>query len=256
RLSTPRQIKRVLTAFGVRESIARARGVTIPPSGMIKMLLLEELHRTSFSTLAAAPVQERKTIVARWEAWANPSGEEGEDAALPDGIDEATKEWAAAPPSLRSENLDPYLTLAASLINVSMGAQVSDEVLTLVNDLLGESEAARNVAADSLSERTEDEQLAALDVLFATTKRMEDAGAVVRGAVLWVGKTPALEQTTAAGVEAHCWGARLTPGAIVELATSGRPALIGLVRRAAQDTTLHPTTQAAARDEVEQLDGH
>ncbi len=256
RLSNPRQIKRFLNAFGVRESIARARGVTIPPSVMIKMLLLEELHRTSFSTLAAAPVQERKTIVARWEAWANPSGEEGEDAALPDGIDEATKEWAAAPPSLRSENLDPYLTLAASLINVSMGAQVSDEVLTLVNDLLGESEAARNVAADSLSERTEDEQLAALDVLFATTKRMEDAGAVVRGAVLWVGKTPALEQTTAAGVEAHCWGARLTPGAIVELATSGRPALIGLVRRAAQDTTLHPTTQAAARDEVEQLDGH
>ena len=72
---------------------------------MVKMLLLEELHRTSFSTLAAAPVQERKTIVARWEAWANPSGkegeegEEGEDATLPDGIDKATKEWASAQPS-------------------------------------------------------------------------------------------------------------------------------------------------------------
>jgi len=107
---------------------------------------------------------------------------------------------------LRSEDLDSYLTLAASLINVSMGAQVSDEVIALVNGLLGESEAARNVASDSLSERSEDEQLAALDVLFATAKRMEDAGAVVRGAVLWVGKTPALEQAAAAGVGAHCWG--------------------------------------------------
>lgn len=256
RRSNPRQIKRFLNAFGVRESIARARGVTIPPAVMIKMLLLEELHRTSFNTLAATPAQERKTILARWESWANPSGEEGEDATLPDGVDEATKEWAAAPPSLRNENLDPYLTLAASLINVSMGAQVSDEVLALVNDLLGESEAARNVAADSLSERSEDEQLAALEVLFATAKRMEDAGAVIRGAVLWLGRTPALEQATAVGVEAHCWGTRLTAGAIVELAASGRPALLDLVRRAAQDTTLHATTQAVARDELEQIDGH
>ncbi|KEP38708.1 P-loop NTPase fold protein [Mycobacterium kansasii] len=256
RRSNPRQIKRFLNAFGVRESIARARGVTIPPAVMIKMLLLEELHRTSFNTLAAANVQERKTMVARWEAWSNPSGEEGEDATLPEGIDESTKEWAAAPPSLSSENLDPYLTLAASLINVSMGAQVSDEVLAHINDLLGASEAARNVAADSLSERGEDEQLAALDVLFATTKRMEDGEAVIRGAVLWVGKTPALEQAAAAGVEAHCWGVRLTPGAVVELATSGRPALIGLVRRAAQDTSLHPSTQAAACEELEQLDGN
>lgn len=256
RRSNPRQIKRFLNAFGVRESIARARGVTIPPALMIKMLLLEELHRTSFSTLAAAPVQERKTIVARWEAWANPSGAEDEDATLPDGIDETTKEWAAASPSLRSENLDLYLTLAASLINVNMGAEVSDEVLTLINDLLGESEAARNVAAGSLSERGEDEQLAAMDILFGTTKRMENAEAVIRGAVLWVGKTPALEQATAAGVEAHCWGARLTPGAVVELATSGRRTLLDLVRRAAQDTTLHPSTQTAAGDELEQLDGN
>ncbi|MGP5291991.1 KAP family P-loop NTPase fold protein [Brachybacterium tyrofermentans] len=256
RLSNPRQIKRFLNAFGVRESIARARGAAIPPGLMVKMLLLEELHRSSFNTLAAAPVQERKALLVRWQAWAKPTGEEGEDATLPDGIDEATKEWAAAPPSLTNENLDPYLTLAASLINVSMGAQVSDEVVALINDLLGESQAARNVAAGSLSERGEDEQLAALDVLFATTKRMEDAEAVVRGAVLWVSKTPALEQAAAVGVETHCWGGRLTPGAIVELANSGRAALVGLVRRAAQDTALHPSTQAAAHDELEQIDGN
>lgn len=256
RRSNPRQIKRFLNAFGVRESIARARGVSIPPSVMIKMLLLEELHRTSFNALAAAPIQERKTIVAQWEAWANPASENGENATLPVGIDDATRDWAAAPPSLRNENLDPYLNLAASLINISMGAQVSDEVLALITDLLGESEAARNVAADSLSERSEDEQLAALDILLAATKRMEDAEAVIRGAVLWVARTPALEQAIADGVDAHCWGARLTPGAVVELATSGRSALISLVRRAAQDNMLHATTQAAARDELDQLDGN
>mgnify|MGYP005647835423 FL=1 len=137
-----------------------------------------------------------------------------------------------------------------------MGAQVSDEVLALINDLLGESDAARNVAADALSERGEDEQRAALDVLFATAKRLDDGEAVVRGAVLWVGKTPALEQDVAAGVEAHCWGSRLTPGAVVELATSRRSTLMQLVRRAAQDTTLHPSTQTAAREELEQVSGN
>ncbi len=85
---------------------------------------------------------------------------------------------------------------------------------------------------------------------------MEDAEAVIRGAVLWVGKTPALELATAAGVETHCWGLRLTPGAVVELANSGRSALIELVRRAAQDTTLHASTRTAASDELEQIDGN
>lgn len=48
----------------------------------------------------------------------------------------------------------------------------------------------------------------------------------------------------------------MTPGAIGELASSGRAAFLGLVRRAAQDTTLHPSTQAAAHDELEQIDGN
>lgn len=164
--------------------------------------------------------------------------------------------WAAAPPFLKVLNLDPYISLAASLINVRMGAQVSDDVLALINDLLGESEAARNVAADTLCERGQDEQLAALEVLIGATKRTDDAETVIRGAVLWVGKNPALEDATATGVEAHCWGARLTPGAIVELANSRRPALVALVQRAAQDASLHPSTQETARDELEQLDGN
>ncbi len=255
RRSNPRQIKRFLNAFGVRESIARARGVTVAPSVMIKMLLLEELYRSSFNTLAGTSTQERKNLLRRWEAWASPEGDE-EEATLPDGIDEATRDWASSPPALRDEDLDPYISLAASLVNVSMGAQVSDDVLGLINALLGESEAARNVAADTLSERGEDEQLAALDVLIGATKRTDDAEAVVRGTVLWVSKNHTLEDSAATGIAAHCWGARLTPGAIVELAGSGRPALIELVRRAAADTSLHPSVQAAAKDEVEQLSGN
>nr|WP_269940105.1 P-loop NTPase fold protein [Arthrobacter sp. HY1533] len=256
RRSNPRQIKRFLNAFGIRESIALARGVKISPAVMIKMLLLEELYRTSFNTLAAAPTQDRKTLLMRWETWAKPSGEASEDSTLPAGIDEGTRDWAAAPPFLRDENLDPYINLAASLINVSMGAQVSDDVLSLINDLLGESEAARNVAADELCKRGQDEQLAALDVLVSATKRSDSAETVVRGAVLWVGKNVALEDAAATGIESHCWGSRLTPGSIVELANSGSSALIALVRHAALDASLHATTQETARDELEHIDGN
>lgn len=256
RRSNPRQIKRFLNAFGVRESIARARGVKIAPAVMIKMLLLEELYRSSFNTLAAAPVQKRRELLSQWETWATPSGEEDGEVALPKGIDEGTKEWAAAPPFLREENLDPYINLAASLINVSMGAQVSDDLLTFITNLLGESEAARDVAVDELCKRGQDEQLAALDVLIGTARRTDNAESVIRGAVLWVDKNPALEDATATGIESHCWGTQLTPGAIVELANSRQAALVALVRRAAQDTSLHPATQTAARDELGQLDGN
>lgn len=255
RRSNPRQIKRFLNAFGVRESIARARGVTVAPAVMIKMLLLEELYRSSFNTLAGTSAQARKNLLTRWEAWASPAVDD-EEVTLPEGIDEATRDWAASSPALRDEDLDPYISLAASLINVSMGAQVSDDVLGLINALLGESEAARNVAADTMSDRGQDEQLAALDVLIGATKRTDDAEAVIRGAVLWVSKNSTLEDAAATGIGSHCWGLRLTPGAIVELAGSGRPAFIELVRRAAVDTSLHPSVQAAAHDEVEHLSGN
>lgn len=256
RRSNPRQIKRFLNAFGVRESITLARGVTVSPAVMIKMLLLEELYRTSFNTLAGAPVQERKSLLTHWEAWASPAEVEGAGGTLPEGIDEGTKDWAASPPFLRDLDLDPYLNLAASLINVSMGAQVSDDVLTLITDVLSESEAARNVAVDTLCKRGQDEQLAALEVLIGATKRTENAETVIRGAVLWVVKNSTLDDAAAEGIESHCWGSRLTPGAIVELANSGRPALVALVGRAASDASLHPSTRETARDEMEVLNGN
>lgn len=51
RLANPRQIKRFLNAFGVRSIVAKSRKVDIEPAVLIKMLLLEDLHRSSFETL-------------------------------------------------------------------------------------------------------------------------------------------------------------------------------------------------------------
>lgn len=258
RRSNPRQIKRFLNAFGVRESIARTRAIELAPAVIVKLLLLEELYRSSFNILAATPAQARKNLLERWETWAAAKGGEESNAetVLPDGIDEATRDWAATPPFLRLEELDPYITLAASLINVNTGALVSDEVLTLVNDLLNDSEAVREVAAESISTRTQDEQLAAVDVLVGTAKRMENAEAVVRGAVLLVSKNPSIAREAAEAIAGHCWGPRLTAGAVVELANSGRSELVSLVRRAAQDQSLHPVTKQAALGELEQLNGN
>ena len=46
----------------------------------------------------------------------------------------------------RPGHRNQYLDLAASLINVGTGEQVSDNVIRLISTLLGEGEAARDAA--------------------------------------------------------------------------------------------------------------
>uniref|UniRef100_UPI001F411F9E KAP family P-loop NTPase fold protein n=1 Tax=Mycobacterium paraintracellulare TaxID=1138383 RepID=UPI001F411F9E len=134
RLANPRQIKRFLNAFGVRQLAAKSRSVDIEPAVLIKMLLLEDLFRSSFQTLASTPPAQRADLLSAWELWA--AGADI-DAEKPDGIAAETRDWAAAPPSLATKRLDRYLDLAASLINVGAGEQVSDNVIRLGSTLLG-----------------------------------------------------------------------------------------------------------------------
>ncbi|MBM7330805.1 hypothetical protein JS562_48465, partial [Agrobacterium sp. S2] len=129
RLANPRQIKRFLNAFGVRSALAHSRQVDIEPAVLMKMLLLEDLHLNSFETLAATPVPERAALLTAWETWA---ADESGKTRKPDKIPEDTRHWAAASPALADKDLSRYLDLAASLLNVRTGEQVTDVVIRLV----------------------------------------------------------------------------------------------------------------------------
>jgi len=194
RLANPRQIKRFLNAFGVRESIAVSRGVTVPADVLVKMLLLEDQHRSSFETLAATAGLDRRPLLAQWETWASRGQSAGDP---PRGIAPETRDWARAEPLLADVELGNYLILAASLLNVSAGAQVSDATIALVRRLLAESQADRESAAEALARYPLEEQRAALTVLFGEVRRSDDAGAIVAAACLWARQAPALVETIA-----------------------------------------------------------
>jgi hypothetical protein len=240
RVSNPREIKRFLNAFGVRHHIAKARGLDIRPALIAKLLLLEDRYYGDFEKLAAAPEADRSDLLQGWETWAR-TGEGGP----PDGISEESKTWAAAEPSLAGEDLGPYITLAASLAaTVSLVAGMSDELAALLVRMIGPSEADRPLAIEAAADREVSDQRVILQGLFERTRQIDDIALIVWAAVELAKATTALADDVAAGIREHCWH-RLDPGAAVDLAGSGVPALTELARELRDDQTIEPDVRAA-----------
>jgi hypothetical protein len=251
RLANPRQIKRFLNAFGVRSMVAQARRVTITPSVLMKMLLLEDLHRTSFETLAATAKSERAALLSGWEAWAR--GEE--DAVRPEKISEESRHWAASEPSLADLDLGLYLDLAASLLNVRAGEETSDAVIRLIGDLLGSSTAARAAALVELTALGETEQRAAMEFALRQGRRLDDLDVLFEMAIQWADKTPSLVDLViqAASELLH----RLTTGTVVnmngaELKAQYQPT----IQRLAREDGIDSMVAEAAKIEIESANGH
>ena len=243
RRANPRQIKRFLNAYGVRSSIATARKVEIDASVLMKMLLLEQLHRTSFETLAAADLGARITLLEEWAAWGKGEGDK------PNGVSAETLDWINTGPVLNSVTLTSYLTLAASLLNIRTGGALSDEVAGLLQDLLDEGDATRSAAVAKLVLLDEAEQIEALDLTFSSSRSLDDASSLFTATIEWAVANTAMVPRVLTGIRDN-W-TRLTTGAVVELANSGVDALIALCRDIATDNTLDPMVRRAAQGELE-----
>lgn len=251
RLANPRQIKRFLNAFGVRSMVALSRKVTIAPAVLMKMLLLEDLHRSSFETLAAAPKPERAALLTAWEAWAR--GEDG--ATRPDRISEDTRHWAASEPSLAGLDLTLYLDLAASLLNVRAGDEASDAVIRLITDLLGTSTAAREAALVQLTALGEAEQRAAMELSLRQGRRLDDLDVLFEITIQWADKTPSLVELVveAAGELLR----RLTTGTVVNMNGATLKAHYQpILQRLATEDGVDDMVAQAAKMEIENTDGH
>jgi hypothetical protein len=247
RLANPRQIKRFLNAFGVRQLAAKSRAVDIEPAVLIKMLLLEDLHRSSFQTLASTPPAQRADLLSAWELWAAGTGT---DADKPDGIAAETRDWAAAPPSLATKSLDRYLDLAAALINVGTGEQVSDDVIRLISTLLGEGEAARNAALSEIIQLSESEQRAAMEFALQQSRRLPDVDVLIEMVIKWADATPSLvDLVTGAADQAL---RRLGPGVPPMMSASPLKAhYAGIISRLAEVDGVDEMVRNAARMELE-----
>jgi len=259
RLANPRQVKRFLNAYGVRRTLATARSVTITPAVLMKLLLLEDLHSTSFQTLAATPRPERGALLAGWEAWAKSSGpvttkpakksgSSGKPAPPPKllaGIAEDSRHWAASEPALADLDLSSYIDLAASLLNVRSGAQASDDTIRLVGDLLGPNDSVREAAVVDLVKLDEADQRAAMELTIQQGRKLDDLDRLFEVVITWADNTPALLDLVLAAADEH-YG-RLTTGAIVNMTQAQQAERYKpLVERIAADTTQDDMVREAA----------
>lgn len=251
RLANPRQIKRFLNAFGVRTAVSQARNVQVAPAALMKLLLLEDLHRTSFETLAATPQSDRAGLLAAWEAWGR--GEEG--STRPDNISDDTQHWAGSEPRLATLDLSLYLNLAATLLNVRSGEQASDAVIRLMTDLLGEGEASREAALMQLRGLSEPEQRAAMEFAFKQGRRLPDVDVLFEMSIKWADQTQGLVDIVVTGAQEHLH--RLDPGAVAAMGVSPlRADYLSVIRRLAEDDDVHELVRNAARMELEQPNGN
>jgi hypothetical protein len=246
RLANPRQIKRFLNAFGVRSIVAEARDISIAPSALMKMLLLEDLYKSSFEALAALDPTARKALLTAWEVW----GRGEEDVPKPDEVHQNTQHWAGSAPHLADIEIDPYLDLAATLLSVSTGQQTSDTVIRLINQLLGEGEALRDAALVELADLDETEQRSAMEWMFGQARQIEDLDILFTMAVRWAESTPSLVDlvVSAASEFSH----RLTTGAVVQMGeTHLKVHFVSVLEAVAADEDIDSMVSEAAQMQLE-----
>lgn len=241
----PREVKRFLNSFGIRSSIARVRGVSLAPSVVVKLLFLEEQHRSEFEHLVGLAPAERKEFIAAWEGWAR----EGKELPTINGkpVAEETKEWVAADPRLVDEDLDRYISLAASLAAASLSSGLTDELRELVRELTSDSEANRGEALERVAKKPIEEQRSVATALLAESRRATSVD-ILAESLIGLGKAvPALVDDIAFGFQTHMW-TKLDESAAYRLATSEVPQFGDLAKKLAGDGAIDAGVREAAKE--------
>jgi hypothetical protein len=176
----PRRIKRFLNDLRVRQTIAARRGITLDPSVVAKLMVLEVLLSEDFKRVLEWLAQgTMRTELTKLEVAAGRPGttvpEPGPDAVAPeDGnapaskreaaatastpsaedkrgeFSEALLRWAKLPPPLDGVDLAPYLHLAASFSGVTLlDSSLPERLRDIAANLLSTSKADRQAVSDS-----------------------------------------------------------------------------------------------------------
>lgn len=246
KVSNPREVKRFLNAFAVRQSIAKARSIEVAPAVIAKLLLLEDRYRDDFDQLVATPAVERAALLARWEAWAIG----GEDAPeRPETISEGTQVWAASEPALAEVELGPYITLAGTLASSWFGTDLSDELTALVARMLGTSAADRGLALETVLKRPVADRRLVVTAILHRARSLTEISEVIEALVGLAKETPELAADIAQGIQEECWR-KLEPASVAALSASDVAELVTLVGLLAHD----PDVEADVRTAAQQLE--
>ncbi|MDQ1033451.1 hypothetical protein QF035_011033 [Streptomyces umbrinus] len=244
RSGSPRSIKRFLNAFALRTRIAESQGISIDPSVIVKLMLLEDSPGKDFETLVKLQDAARSELLQHWQAWGK-----GERDDRPDQVSEASRHWAASEPDLTTAPIGPYLSLAASLVSLTAAASLTQEQVTWVSHLAGQSEPHRRTAQQEVTARPVTEQQAVVEALLERGRREQQSEPLVESLLYIANATEDLRRRIADGL----WDMRsnLTPGSALDIADSDSGELRDLAVRLAEATDIDPMVREAAKVEQE-----
>lgn len=158
-----------------------------------------------------------------------------------------TKAWAASEPSLASEDIGPYLTLAASLASTAVRVLMSEELAAIVRRMVGGSGADRELACEEALNRSGDERRLILEGLYEQMRTAEDVSASVEALVKMARGDAALGAEIAEAV-GSLDRRHFTPAIAVTIARSSVPELEEVARGLAVDPRVEPGTKAALEE--------
>ena len=216
--SSPRAIKRFLNAWGVRVSIAGARGADLDLGVTLKLYILEDRFPKSFAVLVEAQPEERGPLLDTWEAWAKAEPSDAQNP-KPESVDEETRAWASMAPGLASVagKIDSYLNVAATFTSASAGEGLSSDTLRLMDDLLDASEPIRRAAVDEVIALPLDERETVITRLLQRAGAVDAAIAIESAAE--VAKSDALlAPTFHSAVQTHALR-HVVPASVVDIAS-------------------------------------
>lgn len=248
--SSPRAIKRFLNAWGVRMTIATARGSELDLDAMLKLYILEDRHPTSFNVLVETSPEARGKLLDEWEAWAT-AAPDTDEAKRPAGLEDDTRAWAAASPSLAgiAGKIDAYLNVAATFTSVSAGEGLSTDALRLMDDLLDDSESIRRAAQREATQLDLDERAGIVIRLLERAAAVNPDIAIESACEVAKSDdslTPALHDAVLTHAIRH-----VTPASIVDIAQI--PGAATTLQAIVDDTRLENDVRQVATDELAAL---
>lgn len=217
----PRRLKRFLNAYWLRMSFAAARGVTLRPDALAKLMLAElhyqELFGQMLAWLAAGNVDDKVAEIERGE------GEHGEN----------VRDWGRLAPDLSEEDLSQYLLLAASLRGETIDiAALPADLRTVASELSQLSDTGRRAAVNA-AVKLEASKRAALARFLAVSlrhQRAPDVQKALADSVSALASAPDVAATAAEELRRVPHGS-LTAGVPLALLARNAPAELQVVVR-------------------------
>ncbi|SIK94741.1 P-loop ATPase [Mycobacteroides abscessus subsp. abscessus] len=250
--SSPRAIKRFLNAWGVRVSVAGARGADLDLGVTLKLYILEDRFPKSFATLVETQPEDRGSLLDKWEAWAK-GGHDDDDGPRPEGVEEETRTWASTSPGLASVagKIDSYLNVAATFTSASAGEGLSSETLRLMDDLLDGSPPIRRIAVDEVVALPVDEREAIVIRLLQRAGAV-DAAIAIESAAEVAKSDPALAPVFHVAVRTHALR-HIVPASVVDIAgVSGAEVTL---KKLVEESGIESDVREMAREELTALGG-